>query len=71
MAGRFEGLTDDEWELFRNIFPSEERRGRGRPAAPSRNVLNSLIVGCRRRGLPPGPQWASQSFKPSAAEVMA
>ena len=43
MAGRFEGLTDAKWELFRNIFPSEERRGRGRPAAPSRNILNSLL----------------------------
>ena len=59
MAGRFEGLTDAEWELFRNIFPSEERRTR--PAAPSHNILNSLIVGCRRPGLPPGPQWASKS----------
>ncbi len=51
MAGRFEGLTDAEWELFRNIFPSEERSGRGRPAAPLCNILDSLlyilIVGCR------------------------
>lgn len=65
MAGRFEGLTDAEWELFRNIFPSEEQRGRGRPAVPSRNILNSLlyilIVGCRWCDLPQGLQWASKS----------
>jgi transposase len=63
MAGRFEGLTDVEWEIFRNIFPSEEQGEgcRGRPAAPSRNILNSLlyilIVGCRWCDLPRGPQW--------------
>ncbi len=73
MAGRFEGLTDAEWELFRNIFSSEERRGR--PAAPSRNILNSLlyilIVGCRWCDLPLGPKVGIKKRKPSAAEVMA
>ena len=44
MSGRFEGLTDVEWELFRNIFPSEVHGGRGRPAAHSRNILNSLLL---------------------------
>ncbi|MGR0481463.1 MAG: transposase [Candidatus Electronema sp. V4] len=75
MAGRFEGLTDVEREVFRNIFPSEEQGGRGRPAAPSRHILNSLlyilIVGCRWCDLPRGPQWASKSFKLPAAQVMA
>ncbi|MGX9728693.1 MAG: transposase [Candidatus Electronema sp. VV] len=51
--------------MFRNIFPSEEQGGRGRPAVPSRNILNSLlyilIVGCRWCDLPRGPQWASKS----------
>ena len=65
MAGGFEGLTDVERELFRNIFPSEEYGGRGRPAVQSRNILNSLlyilIVGCRWCDLPQGPQWASKS----------
>ncbi len=64
MAGRFEGLMDAEWELFRNIFPSEERRGCGRS---SRSVTQffeftavyPVIVGCRRCDLPLGPQWAS------------
>ncbi|MGX9727599.1 MAG: hypothetical protein ACTFAK_09860 [Candidatus Electronema sp. VV] len=50
--------------MFRNIFPSEEQGGRGRPAAPSRNILNLLlyilIVGCRWCDLPRGPQWASK-----------
>ena len=65
MSGRFEELTDVEWELFRNIFPSEVHGGRGRPAAHPRNILNSLlyilIAGCRWCGLPQGPQWASKS----------
>lgn len=65
MAGRFEWLTDVEWELFRNIFPAEEKGGRGRPAVSSRHILNSLlyilIVGCRWCDLPRGPQWASKS----------
>ncbi len=51
MAGRFEGLTDAERELFRNIFLSEEQGGRGRPAVSSRKILNSplyiLTAGCR------------------------
>jgi hypothetical protein len=52
MSGRFEG------ELFRNIFHSEVHGCHGRPAA---NPCNILIVGCRWRGLPQGPQWASKS----------
>ena len=45
------------------FFSSEKPGGRGRPAAPSRNILNSLlyilIVGCRWCDRPRGPQWAS------------
>ncbi len=71
MSGRFDGLTDVEWELFRNIFPSEVHGGRGRPVAHPRNVLNSLlyilIVGYRWFDLPQG----IKKFKSPAAEVMA
>lgn len=75
MAGRFEGLTDVEWELFRNIFPSEEQGGRGRPAAPSRNILNSLlyILICRMQVVRPSARAAMgiKKLQPPAAQVMA
>jgi hypothetical protein len=35
MAGRFEGLSDLEWNLFADIFPPEPtKRGRGMPPTP-------------------------------------
>ncbi|MGX9726191.1 MAG: hypothetical protein ACTFAK_04085 [Candidatus Electronema sp. VV] len=74
MAGRFEGLTDVEWEVFRNIFPSEEQGGRGRPAAPSRNILNSLLAcpDCRMQAARPSAGAATGIKKlKSAAQVMA
>ena len=66
MAGRFEGLSDLEWKLFEDIFPTEpEQRGKGMPHAPYRHVLNSLlyilITGCRWCDLPRGGIWASKS----------
>ncbi|MGX9726283.1 MAG: hypothetical protein ACTFAK_02845 [Candidatus Electronema sp. VV] len=74
MAGRFEGLTDVAWEVFRNIFPSEEQGGRGRPAAPSRNILNSLLAypDCRLPVVRPSAKAAMgiKKLKPPAAQVM-
>ncbi len=65
MAGRFEGLSDLEWKLFEDIFPSPKKRTRGMPHSPFRNVLNSLIyiliTGCRWCDLPRGKIWASKS----------
>lgn len=66
MAGRFEGLSDLEWKLFEDIFPTEpEKRGKGMPHAPYRHILNSLlyllITGCRWCDLPSGGVWASKS----------
>ena len=43
MAGRFEGLSDVEWKLFEDIFPTPEKRSRGRPHVPFLYVLNSLL----------------------------
>lgn len=75
MAGRFEGLTDVERELFRNIFPSGEQGGRGRPAAPSRNILNPLLAcpDCRMQVARPSARAAMgvKKLKPPAAQVMA
>ena len=65
MAGRFEGLSDLEWKLFEDIFPTPEKRTKGMPHSPFRNVLNSLIyiliTGCRWCDLPRGEIWASKS----------
>ncbi len=51
MPGRFEGMSDAEWELFKNIFPEKARKVRGIPAAYSHNILNLplfiLVTGCR------------------------
>ena len=43
MAGRFEGISDLEWKLFEDIFPTREKRDRGMPHAPFRHVLNTLL----------------------------
>ena len=65
VAGRFEGLSDLEWKLFKDIFPTSDSRGRGMPPVPFRYVLNSLlyilITGCRWCDLPRGEIWASKS----------
>ncbi|WP_071986781.1 MULTISPECIES: transposase [Moorena] len=66
MPGRFEGLSDIEWELFEKILPCEaQKRGRGMPHVPFRYVLNTLlyvlITGCRWCDVPRGEQWASKS----------
>ena len=65
MAGKFEGLSDAEWKLVKDIFPEKEKRGRERPIVYSRIILNSLlyilIVGSRWCDLPRGPQWASKN----------
>ncbi len=29
MPGRFEGMSDAEWEFFKNIFPEKARKGQG------------------------------------------
>ena len=65
MAGRFDGLTAMEWQLFADISPpAPSRRSRGMPRTPFRKVVNTLlsvlITGCRWCDLPRGPPWASK-----------
>ena len=63
--GRFEGLTDPQWNLLERTLPLKYARGKGYPAANPRYVMNSilwvLITGSRWCDLPRGFQWASKS----------
>jgi transposase len=64
MQGRFEGLTEAQFEIFKPLLPPEHT-GRGRPYAPFHRVFNSiiwiLITGARWCDLPKGEQWAPKS----------
>ncbi len=66
MPGRFEGLTDVQWEVVSPLFgPAPIKRGRGMPHADWRKVLNTiiwvLITGCRWCDIPKGEIWGSRS----------
>ena len=66
MAGRFEGLSDEQWQMLEPLFPEQPKvRGRGQPAKNRRLVLNSilwiLITGSRWCDLPEGEQFAKRS----------
>ena len=68
MAGRFEGLTDVQWQVIEPLLPKEpERRGKGYPHAPWRHVCNAIlwvmITGSRWYDVPKGEKWGS---RPSA-----
>ena len=66
MAGRFEGLTDTQWQLLEPLLPRDpEQRGKGSPHAPWRQVCNTilwiLITGSRWCDVPKGEQWGSRT----------
>ena len=66
MAGRFDGLTDTQWEILEPLLPVEpSKRPKGKPHTPWRKVCNTifwvLITGSRWVDLPRGEQWASRS----------
>ena len=57
MVGRFEGISDEQWEVLERLLPPEPiKRGKGMPHAPFRCVMNSilyiLITGSRWCDLP-------------------
>ncbi len=64
MPGKFNGLTDSEWELLRRLLP-DEKNATGRPPSEARSVLNTifylLITGCRWCDVPVGKKWAKKS----------
>jgi transposase len=61
MPGKFNGLTDSEWELLRRLLP-DEKKATG--SAEARSVLNTifylLITGCRWCDVPIGKKWAKK-----------
>lgn len=64
MAGRFEGLSNIQWEMISPFVP-ELKYTFGRPRPKPRYILNTilyvLITGCRWCDVPVGPQWAKRS----------
>jgi transposase len=76
MGGRFDGLSDLEWQLFADIFPPPPpRQGPGMPYTPFRQVVNPLldvlITGCRWCDLPHDPPMGVQKCGPSGAAAVA
>lgn len=66
MAGRFEGMTDDQWAVVAVCLPPEPaQRGPGMPHADFRGIINAIayveITGCRWCDVPVGPQWGKRS----------
>ena len=61
----YESLTDEQWELLEPLFITPAKRGRGKPHAPWRTVVNSvlkvLLTGVKWAGLPKSEQFASKS----------
>ena len=39
----YEPLTETEWLVLESLFPKPIKRGRGKPHAPWRSVLNSIL----------------------------
>ncbi|NRA91010.1 MAG: transposase [Simkaniaceae bacterium] len=44
MAGRFDGLTDMQWEILEPLIPKKrDKRGKGKPHTPCRKVCNTIF----------------------------
>jgi transposase len=61
----FESLTDAQWALLEPLFTTPAKRGRGKPHAPWRTVVNSilavLLTGIKWAALPKSEPFASKS----------
>ncbi len=61
----FHPLTDLQWQLLEPLFPSLEKRGRGKPHTPWRAVVNTVLyvhfTDSKWANTPIGPEWASKS----------
>ena len=64
MRGKFEGLSDMQWDIIKPLLPLPKKRV-GRPNPDLRKVLNTIlyveITGCRWCDVPVGQQWAKRS----------
>ena len=66
MSGKFEGLTDKQWEQLEPLFPKmEKKRGCAHKHIPWKNVLNTilwvLITGARWCDVPIRENFGSRS----------
>lgn len=66
MPGKFDGLTDAQWEIIEPLLPGNPVEPvRGRPHSPFRYVLNTilwvLITGARWIDIPSLPHFAARS----------
>ena len=61
----FNSLTDTQWALLEPLFITPLKRGRGKPKAPWRMVLNSilfvLLTGAKWSALPKAEGFATKS----------
>lgn len=61
----FSSLTDTQWALLEPLFITPAKRGRGKPKAPWRMVLNSilfvLLTGAKWSALPKAEGYATKS----------
>lgn len=64
MSGRFEGISDMQWNIIKPLLPVFPKRV-GRPNPDLRRVLNTIlyieITGCRLCNVPVGEKWAKRS----------
>lgn len=64
MSGRFEGVSDAQWNIVKQLLPQQPKRV-GRPHPDLRKVFNTIlyvgITGCRWCDVPLGAQWAKRS----------
>lgn len=62
---QFEPLTDLQWQVIEPLFPVVQKRGRGKPHASWRSVLNSILLvlftGTKWAAIPKVPEFASKS----------
>ena len=44
MTGKFEGLTDVQWDLLKPLMPPDPpKRGKGKPHTPWRKICNTIF----------------------------
>lgn len=65
MSHSFEAITDEQWRSLENLFPQEVKRKRGKPHAPWRGIVNSilfiLLTGNKWGALPIGFPFVTKS----------